>query len=157
MRNRYKVTIIYILAVAYYLIILHYTIFSRLAYYGSHIELRPFRFIYYIIKNIIGTYERFLIYGFSATLQMHNISVIADFFLNIVMFIPFGFAMSILNKYSKITYIIIGLLLSLIVELLEFFTQRGCFELDDLIANTVGVCLGAFIYNGIISLKSNMK
>ncbi len=157
MRNKKIEIIILVLLVGYYIIVLHYTIFSRLPYYGSHIELRPFRFIYYTIKNIKGTYDRFLTYGFSATPQMHNISVVFDFLLNIIIFIPIGFMIKILNKpYNKISYVLIGFFLSLVIELLELITHRGCFELDDLISNTMGVCIGAFLWNTIVSMIRNI-
>ena len=65
------------------------------------------------------------------------------FILNIVAFVPFGIFLPLLYKrccnikFAAIT----GFLFSLCIELVQMFGW-GATELDDLIANTLGVCLG---------------
>lgn len=69
------------------------------------------------------------------------------FFLNIVAFAPFGFFLPLLyRRYGNIRAVAItGFLLSLCIELLQMFGW-GATEIDDLMANTFGVCLGYFAY-----------
>ena len=69
------------------------------------------------------------------------------FFLNIVAFAPFGFFLPLLyKKYGNFMAVAItGFLFSLCIELLQMFGW-GATEIDDLMANTLGVCLGYFSY-----------
>lgn len=69
------------------------------------------------------------------------------FILNVVAFVPLGFFLPALYKsYSNIKLIaVIGFLFSLCIELVQMFGW-GATEMDDLIANTLGVCLGYVSY-----------
>ena len=69
------------------------------------------------------------------------------FILNVVAFVPFGFFLPLLYKsYRNIKLIVvIGFLFSLCIELVQMFGW-GATEMDDLIANTLGVCLGYISY-----------
>lgn len=69
------------------------------------------------------------------------------FILNIVAFVPFGVFLPLLYKRCcnmKITTVT-GFLFSLCIELVQMFGW-GATEIDDLIANTLGVCLGYCSY-----------
>ncbi len=69
---------------------------------------------------------------------------------NIVVFMPFGFFIPGLEKrklgsflnFLKITGF--GFLFSLTVETAQLVSKVGCFDVDDLILNTVGVALGCY-------------
>lgn len=80
-----------------------------------------------------------------------------DYFLinvvgNVVVFMPFGFFVPSLEKkrrrlffdFLKIT--VLGFLFSLTVETVQLVTKVGCFDVDDLMLNTVGVALGYICY-----------
>lgn len=69
------------------------------------------------------------------------------FILNVVAFVPFGFFLPLLYKsYRNIKLIaVIGFLFSLCIELVQMFGW-GATEIDDLIANMLGVCLGYISY-----------
>lgn len=69
------------------------------------------------------------------------------FILNVVAFVPFGFFLPLLYKsYRNIKLIaVIGFLFSLCIELVQMFGW-GATEIDDLIANMLGVCLGYLSY-----------
>lgn len=69
------------------------------------------------------------------------------FILNVVAFVPFGFFLPLLYKsYRSIKLIaVIGFLFSLCIELVQMLGW-GATEIDDLIANTLGVCLGYLSY-----------
>lgn len=70
-----------------------------------------------------------------------------DTVLNVALFLPLGFFMPLLyRKYNRISRIACsGLLFSLAVEMIQMF-GRGVTDINDLITNTVGACLGYFIY-----------
>lgn len=70
-----------------------------------------------------------------------------DTMLNVILFVPFGFFLPLLyKKYHHIkTVVLTGFLFSLSVEIVQMFGW-GSTDINDLITNTVGACLGYFIY-----------
>ena len=70
-----------------------------------------------------------------------------DTFLNIFMFIPLGLFLPILYKeFNKIGIIAIaGFLFSLSIEIIQMF-GFGSSDINDLMTNTIGACLGYLIF-----------
>ena len=69
------------------------------------------------------------------------------YLLNIFMFIPFGFLLSVMwEKMRKISYVVLaGLLFSAFIELSQLPSGRSA-DIDDLILNTIGAVVGFFLY-----------
>ena len=63
---------------------------------------------------------------------------------NIIPFIPFGFLMPIAYKKfsSAIKVLSIGLASILLIEIFQFFTKLGFFDVDDIILNMIGIVCG---------------
>lgn len=59
--------------------------------------------------------------------------------LNIILFLPLGYLLGCKKK------IIIGLFLSVIIEVVQYIGMLGFCELDDVLNNTVGTVLGYFV------------
>ena len=78
-----------------------------------------------------------------------------DTILNVILFAPLGFFLPLLyKKYSHIsTVALTGFLFSLSIEIVQMF-GRGATDINDLITNTVGACLGFFIYQLLSKLVS---
>ncbi len=70
-----------------------------------------------------------------------------DTMLNAILFVPLGFFLPLLyKKYHHIKPVALtGFLFSLSVEIVQMF-DWGSTDINDLITNTVGVCLGYLIY-----------
>ena len=70
-----------------------------------------------------------------------------DTILNVILFFPLGFFLPLLyKKYNHMNRVALtGFLLSLSVELIQMFGM-GATDINDLITNTIGTCLGYFIY-----------
>jgi glycopeptide antibiotics resistance protein len=68
----------------------------------------------------------------------------SNIFGNVLGFLPFGFILPvILPKMDNIVLILLaGFSLSLSVEVIQLITRVGCFDVDDLILNTLGALLG---------------
>lgn len=65
---------------------------------------------------------------------------------NILMFIPVGFLLSMaINQLNGIP-LFVGLLFSITIEVVQYFTQRGAFDVDDLITNSMGILIGFIIF-----------
>ena len=75
--------------------------------------------------------------------------------LNIILFVPLGFFLPLLyKKYGHIGSVaLVSFLLSLSIEIVQMF-GRGATDINDLITNTVGACLGFFIYQLLSKLVS---
>ena len=70
-----------------------------------------------------------------------------DTILNIVLFVPLGFFLPLLYKkyYHIKTVVLTGFLFSLSVEIFQMFGW-GSTDINDLITNTAGVCVGYWVY-----------
>ena len=71
---------------------------------------------------------------------------------NVVVFMPFGFFVPSLEKRRRGYFLdfleitLLGFLFSLVVETVQLVTKVGCFDVDDLFLNTIGVVLGYLCY-----------
>lgn len=70
-----------------------------------------------------------------------------DTILNVILFVPLGFFLPLLyKKYHRFSRVILtGFLFSLSIEIVQMF-GRGATDINDLITNTLGTCLGYYIY-----------
>lgn len=78
-----------------------------------------------------------------------------DTVLNVVLFVPLGLFLPILYKrFEKIWKVALaGFLISLSVEIVQMF-GCGSTDINDLMTNTIGACLGYFVFlllNKIVS------
>ena len=66
---------------------------------------------------------------------------------NIVPFVPFGFLLPIAYRKfnSTIKVLSIGLVSILLIEIFQFFTKLGHFDVDDIILNMIGIICGYFM------------
>ena len=65
---------------------------------------------------------------------------------NILMFIPYGFLLSMaINRLNGIP-LLVGFLFSVTIETVQYFTHRGVFETDDIITNFMGILIGFIIF-----------
>ena len=126
-----------VLVLVFYLSgILYITLFSRVAAEEGHgVNPFPFRFVYWIIQYAKGpTYQRVF-------------RPILGVYMNILMFIPFGFLAKIWKPTMPPWKIILaGFGFSLVIESAQLVFHLGMFETDDLITNTVGTWVGTAIY-----------
>lgn len=76
-----------------------------------------------------------------------------DTILNVVLFLPLGFFLPLLyEKYNKMNMVALaGLSLSAVIEATQMFGM-GATDINDLITNTVGACLGYCVYKSLSKL-----
>lgn len=67
---------------------------------------------------------------------------------NVLCFIPFGAILPVLNRRMRGFFAItlFGFEFSLLVELLQFMSMTGSFDVDDIALNTLGSALGFLIF-----------
>lgn len=123
-----------------YILLLIYLLFLSEDYGRKNFVLREYRY------NLIPFQEicRFWIYRkkvgyFAAFLNLAG---------NVIGFLPFGFFLPIFGHRFRNGWLIglLGLSLSLSVECIQLICKVGCFDVDDLILNTLGAVLGYVIF-----------
>ena len=73
--------------------------------------------------------------------------LVEQLLLNVAMFIPIGFLLTILAyKRNSLTILLWCIGISGSIETLQLLTKRGLFEFDDILHNTIGALIGYAIY-----------
>ena len=131
------------LLVSYVFLVLAVTVFSRELNDQTSILMEP-----------LQSYRRYI------TDEFTRFEIQA----NIILFIPIGILAPMSMKRLSVFALIIGLIISLSIEALQFVTGRGVFEFDDLISNLIGFLIGFAFYCFIhllvrisISIKDKKK
>lgn len=110
----------------------------------SSVNLIPFKTIW---NELVGN-NRHVAYSEIQKVTMLNI------FANILLFSPIGIFLPILSEYfRKVKNIIMtGIIISTSIEIFQYFIGRSS-DVDDIILNTVGVCIGFLITKIIFKYK----
>lgn len=72
---------------------------------------------------------------------------------NVLLFIPFGFTCAWALKSARhfLVCTLYGLLASCSIEFMQLFTQRGYFQVDDILTNVLGTCIGFVLFRCILT------
>ena len=123
-----------------YVLLLVYFLFFSEEYGRVAAEERMYRY------NLVPFVEikRFWIYR----KQLGMLAVFTNIFGNVIGFIPYGFILPVIIRKCRSGFFIVlsGFLLSLVVETIQLVTRVGCFDVDDLILNTLGAALGYLLF-----------
>lgn len=126
MRNKIRLLAFQAL-IACVTLILCSTVFFREMQINCKYDLRPF----WSYKAILNGKE----------------SLVTENIMNIVMFMPVGFLLRV--AFMKIRWksvLLIGLILSIGIEMLQFVYSKGFTEVDDVMHNTLGCVIGYGVY-----------
>ena len=137
-----------VLFILYVLALIYFLFFSE-EYGRVAMEEREYRY------NLIPFVEirRFWIYRE----QLGTFAVFSNIFGNVIGFLPFGFILPVIFRRMNSGFLICvsGFILSLTVEVIQLVTKVGCFDVDDMILNTLGATLGYvlfFVCNHIVTV-----
>lgn len=123
--------VVYVVCMVYFLFFSEQ--FGRIPSEESRANLEP-------LKEI----KRFIKYSE----QLGGISFFINLFGNVLCFMPFGFVIPILSvrqrRLWKVT--LLSFLCSLVVEVTQYVTKLGVFDVDDLLLNTIGGFLGYVLF-----------
>ena len=123
-----------------YILLLVYFLFLSEEYGRKDFALREYRYNltpfqeikrFWIDRKIVGFFAAFL-----------NLAG------NVIGFVPFGFFLPIISYRFRNVFLtgILGFSLSLLVEGIQLIGKVGCFDVDDLILNTLGAVMGYVIF-----------
>lgn len=114
-----------------------------------------FVFYFLLISEIYGRIDKMQEYHYNLVLfreikrfwnyreQLGMFATATNLLGNVLIFLPFGFFMAMASKYrSFLSTLIYSFALSLTIELSQLFMKVGCFDVDDLLLNTIGGILG---------------
>ena len=135
--------VVYLLSLAYFLFFAEAT--------GRTFTERNYQY------NLIPFHEirRFLIYR----RQLGTAAVALNLVGNVMAFVPFGLFLPILVKrvQSLGKTLLLGFDFSLLVEIVQLFSKVGSFDVDDVILNTLGVCIGYVLFGLLRVLHLHKK
>jgi glycopeptide antibiotics resistance protein len=113
----------------------------------GYIHLTPF-------KNTIDSY--YLLQGHS--LEARLLFFCINFFGNIALFIPLPILLIQLFKQSDPKLIIgTGAIISIVIEVLQYYWRIGIPDIDDVLLNIIGVVVGFFLENFWHDIKKQRK
>ncbi|MDO5136460.1 MAG: VanZ family protein [Eubacteriales bacterium] len=124
-----------LLFILYVLLLVYFLFFSE-AYGRGAAAMQAYRY------NLVPFAEirRFWVYRE----QVGVPAFLTNIFGNVIGFLPFGFILPIIADRMQSGFLITltGFCLSLGVETIQLVSRAGCFDVDDLILNTLGAALG---------------
>ena len=122
-----------ILLVLYIIFVFYFLLISEI--YGRTGEMQEYHYNLVLFQEI----KRFWNYRE----QLGIFATATNLLGNVLIFLPFGFFMAMASKYrSFLSTLIYSFALSLTIELSQLFMKVGCFDVDDLLLNTIGGILG---------------
>ena len=100
-------------------------------------------------KEIIGIKENARVYVAS------KMGLLQQNLLNIFMLFPVGVLLPIVDdgRVKKLTGLIVGMVISAVIEVLVLGLCRGLFEWDDIIHNSLGCMFGVILMNKLIEMR----
>ncbi len=128
--------------IGYMLLLLYFLFFSE--EYGRTTRYTEYQYNFTLFREL----SRYIKYREVVGVDYFLINVVG----NVVMFMPFGFFVLSLSKKKRKGFFVFfsvtvsGFLFSLSVETIQLLTKVGCFDVDDLLLNTIGVVLGYWMY-----------
>lgn len=131
---------LYGLFICYFVVIVGVTLLNRESYYTNNLNL-----------HLFSTYKEAW-YRFS-------IAEWSNIILNILMLIPFGLLLPVVfklyNSFWKVS--ITGLFFSITIEIVQFISEKGIVEADDILNNTIGTMIGYGFYVLAVYITKRVK
>ena len=137
-KNKKNIRLLWkVLFIAYIIFLFYFLLLSD--WYGRSGEMYDYHYNLVLFKEI----KRFWLYR--EKLGMY--AVFTNIGGNILIFVPFGFILPMAKKYhSFFNTVFCTLGFSFFVESFQLITKVGCFDVDDLLLNTIGGILGYIIF-----------
>lgn len=69
----------------------------------------------------------------------------ADYLVHALLFFPWAFFMFAFKKINKVVWLLLGVMLGVLMEAVQYFLNYRSFDFYDMIADSVGLVLGLLI------------
>jgi glycopeptide antibiotics resistance protein len=88
---------------------------------------------------------------------VHWVLFLGNFIGNILLFVPFAFILMLVFRITNIrTIVVLGFLSSMLIEIVQYTTHLGVADVDDVMLNTAGTAIGAYLCRFFLS-RLNMQ
>jgi glycopeptide antibiotics resistance protein len=88
---------------------------------------------------------------------VHWVLFLGNFIGNILLFVPFAFILMLVFRITNIrTIVVLGFLSSVLIEIVQYITHLGVADVDDVMLNTAGTAIGAYLCRFFLS-RLNMQ
>ncbi len=67
---------------------------------------------------------------------------------NILLFMPYGFCITWYREWKHVFFksLLLGFITSVSIEVMQLITQRGVFQIDDILTNALGCVIGGLLF-----------
>ena len=90
--------------------------------------------------------------------SFHDVYASSENYLNILLFVPIGYLVGlVVRKYRMMYAVLVGLFVSETIECAQLIWQRGTFDVNDLMNNTIGAMVGGLIAVAVMSCYKGRK
>ena len=133
---------------------LSFTLLNREVMSDQAIVLRPtsdFQNAFYLDLGLIGTIRRLVNEGVGPVRDTSPINrgrMAREVFLNILLYVPLGYLLPFVFKSLRghiLLITVLGLICSFATEFAQLTYHIGCFQVDDIVCNTIGTLIGAIL------------
>ena len=128
----FVIYIIFLLRITFFKQVTLNNLFSAIGASERTISIIPFKSIYDMVVSNTSTGR-----------------IVENVLGNIVLFIPFGILFPIILKQKKKEVLCASIIFSLLIEIIQFLFALGSTDVDDLIFNVSGACIGYFVSSKI--------
>ena len=124
----------------YFIAVLFLVLVSRHPGETAGLNLEPFS----VLKRAVALNGATIFDG----IRIRSRILIMDIVLNLLLFIPFGFILPCLSRKMAHWWAVIPLALcfSFFIEFTQYTAKLGTADVDDIINNTLGACIGWLLY-----------
>ena len=90
--------------------------------------------------------------------SFHDVYASSENYLNILLFVPIGYLVGLVaRKFRLLCAVLVGLFVSETIECAQLIWQRGTFDVNDLMNNTIGAMVGGGIVVVVMSCYKGRK
>ena len=112
-------------------------------------KLLLFEYLFYIICStlLFRTVDNDVYYNFKPFWSYSQSGLLIENIMNVIMFVPVGVLLgSSSSKMIMWKSLLFGGGLSIIIEVIQYYSKRGVAEFDDVMHNTMGCVIGFGVY-----------
>lgn len=122
------------------------------------LALVEYVFLLYCSTVIFRTCSETHAYNLTPFWSYNRSDLLLENIMNVIAFVPVGYLFG--STFRRIKWwlvMLIGLCMSISIEFLQYLLQKGFSELDDVIHNSLGCLIGAFMFYSLSSkfIKNN--
>lgn len=111
-----------------------------------------------ILRDTFEEYRYELVPFWSYYAYLHRDSqLLTQIYLNVLLFVPIGLLLGILNHKGIVKVLLCGMAISLFIESCQLLFKKGIFEFDDIFHNVIGCIIGYLSYKVTKLIFQNIR